>query len=116
VRLDAPSFAPNGLGGGTVLLGGTGFPVAAAPAVVAIRSTAFESDPPVFGDGLRCVGTSGLVRVRTGLALNGSVGLAFMHGAGAGDFYYQLWFRSTPSTFCDPNAAFNLSNGLKLAW
>jgi len=28
----------------------------------------------------------------------------------------QLWFRNTPIMFCDPAAAFNLSNGKVLAW
>jgi len=37
-------------------------------------------------------------------------------GAGSGTFYYQLWFRNTPIMFCDPVAAFNLSNGRALSW
>ena len=36
--------------------------------------------------------------------------------AGQGTFYYQLWFRNTPVMFCDPAAAFNLSNGWELTW
>ena len=40
----------------------------------------------------------------------------FGHGAGAGTFHYQIWFRNQPIGFCDPVAAFNLSNGLTLTW
>jgi hypothetical protein len=42
----------------------------------------------------------------------------FGHGAmaGTGTFFYQLWFRSTPTSYCDPTAAFNLSNGTFLDW
>jgi hypothetical protein len=36
--------------------------------------------------------------------------------AGPGTFYYQLWFRDTPSSFCNPSTAFNLSNGRTLSW
>jgi hypothetical protein len=42
----------------------------------------------------------------------------FGHGAmaGTGSFFYQLWYRSTPTSFCDPAAGFNLSNGISLDW
>jgi hypothetical protein len=31
-------------------------------------------------------------------------------------FYYQLWYRSTPSTFCDPFAAYNLPTAREDPW
>ena len=34
---------------------------------------------------------------------------------GAGDFFYQIWFRNEPAMFCTP-AASNLSNGRALVW
>jgi hypothetical protein len=42
----------------------------------------------------------------------------FGHGAmvGAGTFHYQIWYRSQPASYCDPLAAFNLSNGRSLVW
>jgi hypothetical protein len=116
VRLDilAQTTAPNG-----VTLRGTGFPAAAAPTALVIRSNALDAfSPVVFGDGLRCVNTVPLVRLGASTASGGSSTHSFGHGAGpgAGTFYYQLWYRSTPSTFCDPFAAFNLSNGRELSW
>jgi hypothetical protein len=38
------------------------------------------------------------------------------HLPGPVTLYYQLWYRSTPSSFCDPAAAFNTSNVLSLTW
>jgi hypothetical protein len=50
--------------------------------------------------------------------VSGSSTHAFGHAAmaGPGTFYYQIWYRNTPSTFCDPFAAFNLSSGARIAW
>jgi hypothetical protein len=112
----APSaFVPNGSGGGNATLAGSGFSPAGSPAVVAIRSPA-ESVPPVpFGDGLRCIGAAGLVRIGSTLASGGACQIPIGHGAGAGDFHYQLWYRNTPSAFCQPEA-YNVSNGLRLVW
>jgi hypothetical protein len=116
VRLDvlAQSTSPNG-----ATLSGTGFNASGNPVAVVIRSNALDqARPVVFGDGLRCVSTALLVRLAAEPAVGGLSTHAFGHGAmaGAGTFHYQLWFRSTPSTFCDAGAAFNLSSGRSLTW
>lgn len=103
-------------GANSVLLHGSGFPPAAAPTVIGLRATSPQSPPVVFGDGLRCVATTGLVRFGATNASGGSSIHPLSHGAGPGSFYYQLWYRSTPASFCDAAAAFNLSNGLAIAW
>jgi hypothetical protein len=117
VRVRVGAWAPDGSGGGSGTLLGTGFPAGAgfAPAVVLVRGSAREPAPVVFGDGLRCIASAGLARVQSGLATAGGASLAFTHGAGAGTFGYQLWFRNTPGGFCTPSA-FNLSNGVELVW
>jgi len=97
---------------------GTGFPAASTPTSIVIRATDLDTgSPTVFGDGLRCIGTP-LVRLAATFAAAGGVTHTHGHGAGAGSgtFYYQLWFRNTPVMFCDPAAAFNLSNGRTLTW
>ena len=100
-------------------LAGSGFFAAGAPTAIVIRSNALDAAAPVaFGDGLRCVGAAPLVRLAATTASGGSSVHEFGHGtsAGPGLFYYQVWFRSTPISFCDPTAAFNLSNGRILGW
>jgi hypothetical protein len=104
----------GGAGGGSATLVGTGFPAGAAPAVVVIRSTARTAGTP-FGDGLRCLAAP-IVRVASGTAGGGTSTHALTHGAGPGTFHYQLWYRSTPAAYCDAASAFNLSNGLSIAW
>jgi hypothetical protein len=99
----------------SVVLQGTHFPPRTTPAVVAIRSPLAQSPPVAFGDGLRCLSTAGLVRITSGLAGIGSIALPISHGAGAGTFNYQLWYRSNPAGYCMPEA-FNLSNGLTIVW
>jgi hypothetical protein len=97
---------------------GTGFPAASAPASIVIRAASLDPGSPIpFGDGLRCIGTP-LVRLAATFASGGAVTHAHGHGsmAGSGAFYYQLWFRNTPAMYCDPAAAFNLSNGRILTW
>jgi hypothetical protein len=116
VRILAASFLPDGGGGGTATLAGEGFPVGTTPSVTLIRSSQRENPPAVFGDGLRCVSVVGLVRIGAGLAAGGLISLPVSHGAGAGTFDYQLWYRNQPDSFCDPLAGFNLSNGLELVW
>jgi hypothetical protein len=112
LALVAQTSAPNG-----VTLAGTGFPAATSPAALVLRSNALDaSSPVVFGDGLRCIATSPLVRLGATSAAGGTSLHAFGHGVGPGDFYYQVWYRNTPSTFCDPFAAFNLSSGVRLGW
>jgi hypothetical protein len=39
----------------------------------------------------------------------------FGHDSGPGIYYYQLWYRNTPSSYCT-TAAFNLSSGRTLVW
>ena len=97
---------------------GVGFSTMGAPTSLVIRSTALDAGSPlVFGDGLRCV-SAPLVRLAATTASGGAVTHAHGHSAmaGAGTFFYQLWFRSTPITYCDPAAAFNLSNGRTISW
>jgi hypothetical protein len=97
---------------------GTAFPTMSSPASIVIRSPSLDTGSPVvFGDGIRCVGAP-LVRLAATFANVGTVVHTHGHGAmaGTGAFYYQLWFRNTPIMFCDPAAAFNLSNGHTLIW
>lgn len=116
VRLSLGDFVPDGVGGGTATLAGSGFPPAATPSFVALRAAHVPLAPQVFGDGLLCIGPANVVRVGSGIATAGSAQAALSHGAGPGSFYYQLWYRSQPASFCDPVAAFNLSNGYELTW
>jgi hypothetical protein len=103
-----------------VTMTGAGYPAMGAPTVIAIRSTERENGGfgVVFGDGLRCIGLAGFVRLNSTIASGGASTTPVMHGAmaGSGAFAYQLWYRSTPIMFCDPAAAFNLSNGLTIDW
>jgi hypothetical protein len=99
-------------------LTGTGFSTMGSPTSIVIRSTSLDpSSPIVFGDGLRCINSSPLVRLAATVASAGTATHTFGHGAmaGAGTFFYQLWYRNTPSAFCTPSA-FNLSNGEQLVW
>jgi hypothetical protein len=108
------STQPNG-----AILLGQGYPSMGAPTAIVIRSPALDpASPVVFGDGLRCVGTTALVRLAPTVAVGGTSTHVFGHSAavGPGVFYYQLWFRDTPSTYCDPSTAFNLSSGRTLTW
>ena len=96
----------------------TGFPAASSQAAVVIRASGLDpAAPVVFGDGLRCFVVP-LVRLGAAFASAGTSTHTFGHGtmAGQGTFHYQLWFRNTPIMFCDPLAAFNLSNGHTLNW
>jgi hypothetical protein len=96
---------------------GFGFPAMSTPTAIVIRSTSREPAPALFGDGLRCIGVP-VVRLGATFAAGGSATPPHGHSsmAGQGTFYYQLWFRNTPIMYCDPLAAFNLSNGVSLAW
>jgi hypothetical protein len=100
-------------------LTGTGFSTMGAPTSIVLRSNALDPRAPVVvGDGLRCVNTHPLVRLAATTAVAGTATHTIGHGAmaGTGTFFYQLWYRNTPSTFCDPFAAFNLSNGTDATW
>jgi hypothetical protein len=116
IRLRAESWSPNFAGGGQVDFVGSGFPVMSEPAAHLIRSTSAQSPAAVFGDGLLCIAPAGLVRLNATLASGGLSVNPTMHGAGAGTYHYQLWVRSFPISFCDPIAAYNLSNGVELTW
>ena len=70
--------------------------------------------PAVFGDGVRCVAAT-VVRMSATFASGGSSVHTLGHGAGPGDFFYQLWFRNLPAMFCTPDA-FNASSGRALTW
>jgi WD40 repeat protein len=99
-------------------LTGSDFPLASSPAAIVIRALGLDSaSPVVFGDGLRCIGVP-VVRLGATFATAGTSTHTIGHGAmaGSGTFYYQLWFRNTPIMYCDPTAAFNLSNGRSLDW
>jgi len=116
VRLDVSQQNTSPQNRATLI--GTGFPAATLPSAVMIRAGQLDPAAPiVFGDGLRCVGSS-VVRLAATTAIAGVSQHTLGHGtgAGAGTFYYQLWFRNTPISFCDPTAAFNLSNGRTLVW
>ena len=83
-----------------------------------IRADALDSAAPVeFGDGLRCVGTP-LVRLAGAAASAGVSTHVVGHGtmAGSGTFFYQIWYRSQPGSYCNPFADFNLSQGQTLTW
>jgi Trypsin len=98
-----------------VMLLGSNFRPGTFPTVVAIRGTTPETPAVVLGDGLRCVGTTSLLRITSGVAALGELALPITHGAGPGTFYYQLWYRQNPASYCNPEA-FNLSNGLAITW
>ena len=101
-----------------VTLTGRNLPTQTAPAALVLRSGApAVGGPAVFGDGVLCLATP-LVRLGAAFGAGGTSIHTFGHGtmAGAGVAYYQLWFRNAPASFCDPAAAFNLSNGLTLVW
>lgn len=116
VRLDvvAQTTSPDN----RATLSGTGYPAMASPTAIVIRSSTLDGSTPVtFGDGLRCIGLP-LVRLGASFAGGGTSMHTFGHGtmAPAGANQYQLWFRNTPISYCDPAAAFNLSNGRTIIW
>ena len=96
---------------------GTGYAPSTAPAAIAIRSQGLDpAAPVVFGDGLRCIGLP-VVRLAATAASGGVSFHPRGHPAmdGAGEFFYQLWFRNGPEGYCGPGR-FNLSNGRRLLW
>jgi hypothetical protein len=98
-----------------VTLSGQGFPAMSAPTAIAIRSSTLDTAAPiVFGDGLRCISAT-VVRLSATFASAGTSTHSFGHGAGGGDYHYQLWFRNIPASFCTPEA-FNLSGGRTVSW
>ena len=116
VRLEFEAQQTSPLNRATML--GSGFPSTSTPASIVIRAPHLDDAAPVvFGDGLRCVGLP-LARISATIASGGVSTHTFGHGsmAGVGTTFYQLWFRNVPVMFCDPAAAFNLSNGRVLVW
>jgi hypothetical protein len=99
---------------------GTGFPPAARPTALLVRAEALRPTPFPFGDGLLCLGLQGYTRLAATSAVEGTSTHAFGHGAGSGEFYYQIWYRNLPVGFCVTSGhhggAFNLSNGRALVW
>jgi len=114
VKLAATGFRPDGFGGGLATFVGSGFPPASTPTTVLVRDDELAPRSPVFGDGILCIGAT-VTRVRAAFAIGGTATYSIGNGVGAGDYYYQLWFRNTPAMFCTPDA-FNLSNAYKLSW
>ena len=97
---------------------GTGYPAATAPTAIVIRGNNHEPSPVPFGDGIQCVGTVGLVRLG---ATNASAGMSthLIPHNGAfppASFYYQIWYRNQPASYCSSADAFNLSSGQRLFW
>jgi hypothetical protein len=113
VLLSVSNFLPDGLGGGTAQFDSTGYNPAAGPTIVLIRSS-MSSQPSTFGDGLLCLAAP-VDRIQAGTALSGTASQSITHGAGAGSFAYQVWYRSLPMNFCtvDP---FNTSSGILIGW
>jgi hypothetical protein len=114
VRADVTAFDGPGA---SATITCVGFPPTGTPTAILIRAPAKQPGlPPVFGDGVRCVSTSSLVRLAATTAAGGSSVHAFTHGAlaGPGTFYYQAWYRNAGS-FCTP-AEFNLSSGREITW
>jgi hypothetical protein len=116
IRLDV--IAQQTSPANAVTLGGSGYPAGSTPGTVIIRSNSLDAAAPVvFGDGLRCIGLP-LTRLGGAVASAGASTHAFGHSGmtGPGTFYYQIWYRSQPASFCDPVAEYNLSNGQTLVW
>lgn len=94
---------------------GTGFPAGSSPTAIVIRAGELDpATPVVFGDGLRCIGST-VVRMSTTLSLGGTSEHTIGHGVAAGDYYYQLWYRDPSNAFCTKDE-FNMSSGLTLGW
>ena len=72
-------------------------------------------EPGIEIDGLRLALLLEGIDTRTGHFRRHFVREVRIEWAGPGTFYYQLWYRNTPSSYCTP-AAFNLSSGRTLVW
>jgi hypothetical protein len=92
----------------------TGFPPSGAPTAIVIRSPGLETVPQPFFDGVRCITTSGLVRLAASTAIGGASRHDLVHAAAPGTYHYQVWYRSPPA-FCT-HAPSNVSSGDSLTW
>ena len=105
---------------------GFGFPTMSSPTAIVIRSDQIDPlAPVVFGDGLLCIGPTPIVRLAATAATGGTSTHIFGHNSamvGIGSFFYQIWYRNTPGTFClQPpgfagTSAYNTSNARRLIW
>lgn len=116
VELRIRNFTPDGAGAGTAEFLGERYPPGGQPLVVLIRNTALESAAASFGDGIRCLSATGLVRLGTVFASGGSSLSSNVHSAGAGTFHYQAKYRNLPAGFCDPLSTFNATNLVSVSW
>src|SRR5688572_18153491 len=104
VRARVEAFDPIGLFAWFV---GTGFPPATFPTSLLLRAPSLQA-PIAFGDGVRCLGPS-VTRLGTSSAIGGASAHLVVHNAPPATYYYQLWFRNNPASYCDATAAFNVS-------
>jgi hypothetical protein len=114
VGLSLLKLTPDGEGGGQAVFYGQGFPPKSSTRALLIRSRQAQA-PTIFGDGLLCL-TGSVSRLRARIAVNGSTDHTITHRSGTGTFYYQLWFRNLPATYCDSNKGFNTSNAYSVTW
>ena len=92
-----------------------GYPGDTNPAAVLFRSVSSISTAPfVLGDGLSCTSLS-VTRLDASVASGGQSTHTFGHGADAGLYHYQAWYRSQPASYCQPGG-FNLSSGVSILW
>jgi hypothetical protein len=115
VGMEVTFFDPDGP---AAVVTCTGYPPTGSPTAIIFRSPAkVVGLPPIFGDGVRCVSSTSLVRLAATTASGGASVHGFGHGAmaGSGEFHYQAWYRNTPASYCTPDA-FNLSSGVTLTW
>ena len=96
-----------------VMLQGSSLPQTTT--VLAIRSQVQANGGAgvLFGDGLLCLAAP-VTRLTGRISHGGLVSIPLNHGAGPGNFHYQLWYRNL-GPFCTPDK-FNLSNGLSAFW
>jgi hypothetical protein len=95
---------------------GHGFPTMSAPTAIVLRSAGLNpAGPVVFRDGLNCLAAPTSM-MGAAFASGGASEHVLDHTAGVGAYYYQLWYRSGPASYCDPVGASNTSNGQRVLW
>jgi hypothetical protein len=124
------AFAAGGLLTGTGLASVTGDTVELHGSDLTSATCLFfqgtASTGSVFGDGLKCAGGPGSIRLGSKHAT--AAGTTFFPDVGdpkisvkglipatGGTRYYQIWYRDSSLTFCTP-ATFNLTNGYAIVW